>query len=63
MISNHDTVTSRVLYERASKIETVLVSRTISCNGAKREKAEELIAVFGLDPKRQHKQADLPFAI
>jgi DNA adenine methylase len=47
VISNHDTLFTQKLYSGASRLEEVLVSRTISCNGQNRKKARELIAVFG----------------
>ena len=46
-ISNHDTAFTRELYKGATKIESLMVSRTISCDGQNRKKAKELIAVFG----------------
>lgn len=46
LVSNHDTPLTRKLYEQAAQIVPVLVSRTISCNGANRKKARELIAIF-----------------
>jgi DNA adenine methylase len=46
MVSNHDTALTRRLYQEASQIVPVLVSRTISCDGENRGKAKELIAVF-----------------
>ena len=61
MISNHNTPTSRVLYKKAAKIVTLMVSRTISCNGEKREKAEELIAVFSQDPNWRSQQPEIDF--
>ena len=47
VISNHDTEFTQSLYRGAAKLEAVLVSRTISCDGQNRNKAKELIAVFG----------------
>ena len=46
LISNHDTPETRELYKDAKKIVSLLVQRMISCNGAERNKAEELIALF-----------------
>ena len=46
ILSNHDTPFTRKLYHGA-KLEFRLVSRTISCDGQNRNKAKELIAVFG----------------
>jgi len=47
VISNHDTEFTQGLYKGAARLEEVLVSRTISCDGQNRNKAKELIAVFG----------------
>jgi len=46
IISNHDTDITRDLYKDADEIHTLDVQRNISCNGAKRGKAKELIAVY-----------------
>ncbi len=46
LISNHDTAFTRREYAQA-EIIAFDVRRTISCNGAKRGKAQELLAVFG----------------
>lgn len=46
VVSNHDTELTRRLYQQASQIVPVLVSRTISCDGENRGRAKELIAVF-----------------
>jgi DNA adenine methylase len=46
IVSNHDTPLTRRLYQAASRIVPVLVSRTISCDGENRGKAREIIAVF-----------------
>ena len=46
LISNHDTPETRELYKDAKRIVSLLVQRMISCNGAERNKAEELIALF-----------------
>ena len=46
IVSNHDTPITRDLYKNADEIHTLQVQRNISCNGAKREKVAELIAVF-----------------
>jgi DNA adenine methylase len=46
LISNHDTSEVRELYKDAKKIIPLLVQRMISCNGAERNKAEEVIALF-----------------
>jgi DNA adenine methylase len=44
-ISNHDTAAVRQAYGQA-KIETFEVRRFISCNGNKRNKAAEILALF-----------------
>lgn len=49
LISNHDTPDARELYEKAIKIEDLLVSRTISCDGENRNKVKEIVAIFGND--------------
>jgi DNA adenine methylase len=46
VVSNHDTPVTRELYARAVQLVPLMVSRTISCDGANRTKARELIAVF-----------------
>jgi DNA adenine methylase len=46
VISNHDTPGTRELYKDAKTIVPLLVQRMISCNGAERNKAEELLAAF-----------------
>jgi DNA adenine methylase len=47
-ISNHDTPEIRELYrEHGARVKGFLVSRTISCDGKNRQKAKEIIAVFG----------------
>jgi DNA adenine methylase len=45
-ISNHDTPFTRTLYKAATRVESLMVSRTISCDGQNRNKAKELIAIF-----------------
>ena len=47
VLSNHDTPFTRKLYRDASRLESLMVSRTISCNGQNRNRAKELIAVYG----------------
>ena len=47
VLSNHDTSFTRELYTDASRLEPLMVSRSISCNGQNRNKAKELLAVFG----------------
>lgn len=51
LLSNHDTAITRRLYRLASPIISVMVSRTISCDGENRKKAKELVAVFAGEPK------------
>jgi len=47
IISNHNTDNTRALYKKAgATTEKFLVRRTISCNTNKRNKVEELLAVF-----------------
>ncbi len=47
IISNHNTDNTRALYKNAgATTERFLVRRTISCNTSKRDKVEELLAVF-----------------
>ncbi len=46
IISNHDTVITRELYHEAT-LSAFAVQRFISANGQKREKAPELLALFG----------------
>ena len=47
VLSNHDTPFTRGLYRGATQVVARMVSRTISCDGQNRNKAKELIAVFG----------------
>ncbi len=46
LISNHDTPETRELYKDARTINSFLVQRMISCKGAERNKAGELLALF-----------------
>ena len=46
VISNHDTPETRELYRTADEVRELLVARRISCNGAKRVKARELLVVY-----------------
>ena len=47
IISNHNMDNTRTLYKDAgATTESFLVRRTISCNTSKRNKVEELLAVF-----------------
>ena len=46
VVSNHDTPQTRELYADADECRELLVARRISCLGAKRSPARELLAVF-----------------
>lgn len=46
LISNHDTSESRRIYTNASDIRQFQVQRYISCNGSKRLKVSELLALY-----------------
>lgn len=46
IVSNHATAVAQQLYEGASSIHELQVRRTISCHGATRGKAAELMAVY-----------------
>ncbi len=46
VISNHDTRETRRLYREAAECRSLLVSRHISCKGAKRKKVRELLAIY-----------------
>ncbi|MEW6998779.1 Dam family site-specific DNA-(adenine-N6)-methyltransferase [Colwelliaceae bacterium BS250] len=46
LISNHDTIWTRKIYEHADKIKAVKVARTISPQGNKRHKVGELLALY-----------------
>jgi DNA adenine methylase len=50
LISNHDTPLTRKLYSGAAHTVPALVQRMISCNGEKRVKTKELIAIFCHEP-------------
>ncbi|NQY62352.1 MAG: Dam family site-specific DNA-(adenine-N6)-methyltransferase [Alteromonadaceae bacterium] len=52
LISNHDTIWTRKIYEHASKIKSIKVARTISQKGSNRKKVSELLAFF--DKKSIH---------
>jgi len=52
LISNHDTVLTRCLYHDA-KLNVVKVKRTISRNGAGRNKVDELLALFSATEDNQ----------
>ena len=46
VISNHDTIWTRKIYEHAAKITSVKVARTISQSATKRKKVAELLALY-----------------
>lgn len=46
LISNHDTIWTRKIYEHAKKIKAINVSRTISQKGTSRNKVGELLALY-----------------
>lgn len=46
LISNHDTIWTRKIYEHSKKIKPLKVSRTISQKGANRKKVGELLALY-----------------
>lgn len=46
LISNHDTIWTRKIYEHANKVKSIQVARTISQKGGKRKKASELLALY-----------------
>ncbi|MBL4940753.1 MAG: Dam family site-specific DNA-(adenine-N6)-methyltransferase [Colwellia sp.] len=46
LISNHDTIWTRKIYEHAVKTKSIQVARTISTKGHKREKVAELLALY-----------------
>ena len=50
LISNHDTIWTRKIYEHADKITSIKVARTISQKGGSRNKVGELLAMY--KPKR-----------
>ena len=45
-LSNHDTPETRLLYADADECRELLVARRISCDGANRTKARELLVVY-----------------
>lgn len=45
-LSNHDTPVTRALYAGADECHELLVARRISCHGANRTKARELLVVY-----------------
>lgn len=46
LISNHDTIWTRKIYQHAEQIKSLKVSRTISQQGATRKKVGELLALY-----------------
>jgi DNA adenine methylase len=46
LISNHDTIWTRKIYQRAVKIKPLKVARTISQKGLQRNKVKELMALY-----------------
>ncbi len=46
LISNHDTIWTRKIYEHADKLKSVKVARTISQKGSNRNKVGELLALY-----------------
>jgi len=46
LISNHDTIWTRKIYEHADKIKSIQVARTISQKGGNRKKVSELLALY-----------------
>ncbi|TYK65243.1 Dam family site-specific DNA-(adenine-N6)-methyltransferase [Colwellia echini] len=46
VISNHDTIWTRKIYEHATKIKSIKVARTISQSATKRKKVAELLALY-----------------
>ena len=57
LISNHDTTLTRRLYHGA-ELNVVKVKRTISRNGAGRNKVDELLALFHKEKNQQHASAE-----
>ena len=58
LISNHDTTLTRRLYHGA-ELNVVKVKRTISRNGAGRNKVDELLALFHKEKNQQHDSTEL----
>ena len=54
LVSNHDTIWTRKIYEHASKIKSIQVARTISQKGGGRKKVSELLALYELPKRRQN---------
>ncbi len=51
VISNHNTLFTQEIYRRANHIEQFEVQRFISCDGANRNKVDELLAIFRRESK------------
>lgn len=51
VLSNHDSAEARDLYRSASRIRELAVRRSISCDGGKRARVAELLAVYPAAPK------------
>jgi DNA adenine methylase len=50
IMSNHDTPSTRCLYRNASRLDSFTVTRTISCRGANRRPAPELLVCYAPCP-------------
>jgi len=46
LISNHDTIWTRKIYENANKFKSIKVARTISQKGGSRKKVAEILALY-----------------
>ncbi len=46
LISNHDTIWTRKIYEKSSSIQSIKVARTISQHGGTRKKVAEVLALY-----------------
>ncbi len=46
LISNHDTIWTRKIYQHANKVKSIQVARTISQSANKRKKVAELLALY-----------------
>lgn len=62
IISNHDTPFTRSIYEGADSLTYFEVQRHISCDGANRSKAAELLAVFLVSLTSQPKPVEVSSA-
>jgi DNA adenine methylase len=59
LISNHDTILTRKIYHKATNLETIKVARTISQNGKKRNKVDELLALYQQEPAAPGSQSKI----